>query len=159
MMTNRQMLALILRRQVAVEQLLLMVLREERNIELSQEDIDAAVDALGVTASDLLDMSQVTNRRITDVDTEVQALKAQLAAQGTPVDTSALDAAVAGLKTAHDTLAGSVQALADDANVPPAGSGEAGTPAGEPVGSDTTATTEQPLASGTEGDVTVNDQS
>jgi chromosome condensin MukBEF ATPase and DNA-binding subunit MukB len=178
MMTNRQMLALILRRQTALEALVLMVLREERNIELSQEDIDAAVAALGSTANDLVEMANTTNDRITDVDIEVQALKAQLAAQSTPVDTSALDAAVSKLNDAHNMLSNAVQSLADDANVPSAGQAtavpdtaevggdgtgasgtEEGTPIGEPVGSDTTATTEQPLAPGTEGDVTVNDQS
>lgn len=118
MLTERQMLREILHRQAVHGRLLLMLLNGERRIEMSQEDIDAAVATLGTVTADLLTMATTTGARVTDVDTEVQALQAQLAAGNTQPDTSALVAAVAALQSSHDVMLGAVNALQADPNVP-----------------------------------------
>lgn len=121
MASDRDLLERSLRNQQLILRLLLMLIRGEEEIEMSQDAINSAVDAIGQTATDLLNMATTTEQRVVDVDTEVKTLQAQLAAAGTPVDTSALTDAVQRLMDSHDTLKAAVQTLADDANVPTTG--------------------------------------
>lgn len=116
--TDRQLLMRSLRNQQLILRLLLMLIKGEQEIQMSQQEIDDAVNAMNTTATDLLNMATNTQQRVVDVDAEVKALQAQLAAAGTPVDTSALTGAVDRLMDSHEKMQAAVQALADDTNVP-----------------------------------------
>jgi hypothetical protein len=124
MATDRELLRRGLHNQQIILRLLLLIIRGEQEIEMSQDDVNAAVAAIGQTTQDLLNMATTTSSRLNDVDVEVKALQAQIATAGVPVDTTALVGAVEALTGAHDTMKAAVQALADDVNVPVAGSGE-----------------------------------
>ena len=133
--TDREILRDIQRQNRMIMRLVLLSLRGERQIIMGQQDIDDAVAAVQQTANDLMGYASTTQARVSDVDAEVKALQAQIAAGG-PVDTTNLVSAVAALKDAHDAMQTAVQTLADDTNVPSSGSGQVGdTGTGGPGGS------------------------
>lgn len=82
----------------------------------AQTDVDAAVTAVGGLVTDVAEV-------VADLKVAVANISAEIASFGTPVDTTALDAAVAGFTDAETALAAaqaSVDALETPAPVPPA---------------------------------------
>lgn len=104
---------------VVIKRYLRTVITKEGTIMTSQEDVDAAVAAIGTAVADLGAQNVEIQDAQSKLDIEIQTLAAQVA-NGETVDTSALVAAGAALATATSALDATVGALVADPNVPAA---------------------------------------
>lgn len=96
-----------------------LITTEGTQIMAGQRDIDDAVAAIGAAVGDLTTQNSAIQAAQARLDQEIQALEAQVAS-GQPVDTTALVAAGQALADATSGLDATVNALANDPNVPPA---------------------------------------
>lgn len=108
-----------------IKRTLRIIISKEGTIMTQQDNIDAAVAAIGTAVADLRVQTAAVQTAQVGLDAEIQALKTAVE-NGEPVDTTALVAAGQALADATGQLDTTVAALVADPNIP---TGDPGTPA------------------------------